>query len=235
MYLRILIFLIIPCLAFGQAVTDRNPYGLELTDLIEEYRAEISSDPDHELVNLIDFIPGLVLDMRYATHNNFTHEVVYEFPAAFLRRPVAEALAGVQEELSEHGLGIKVFDAYRPYQATLKFWNLVGDPQFVASPQKGSRHNRGAAVDLTLIVLKTGQELEMPTAFDDFTENASPDCTDLPKHQIANRDYLIRVMQRHGFRVFQTEWWHFDYKHWEKFGLIDLPFDQLMPKNSIAD
>jgi D-alanyl-D-alanine dipeptidase len=235
MPLRILLFVFAPLFAVSQSVTNLNPYGLELTNSIEKYHEDVLSNPDNELINLIDLIPGLVLDIRYATHNNFTNEIVYELPLAFLRRPVAEALADVQNELEEHGLGLKIFDAYRPYQATLKFWNLIGNTQFVAAPWKGSRHNRGAAVDLTIIVLKTGKELEMPTAFDAFTEKASPDYNQLPEYQIVNRNYLIKIMRRHGFRVFPSEWWHFDYKHWENYNLVDLPFDQLITNKISAN
>ncbi len=221
-------FFILPYFVLSQALTVSNPYQLNLTASVEDYQNELNLHPDNELVNLIEVLPELVLDIRYATHNNFTHDIVYELPMAFLRRPVAEALAEVQKELKVHGLGLKIFDAYRPYKATLAFWNLVGDTKFVASPMKGSRHNRGAAVDLTLIVLATGSELIMPTAYDDFTEKASPACSSVSEPARANRDFLIRIMKRHGFSVFPTEWWHFDYKHWERFGLMDLSFTQLI-------
>lgn len=225
---RLLFVMLFPVFVFSQSVTNRNPYDMELTNSILKYQTEISMNPDNELVDLSEFIPGILLDIRYATANNFTYDTVYTLPKAFARRPVAEALAAVQKELRRHGMGLKIFDAYRPYETTLNFWALIGNTQYVAAPWKGSRHNRGAAVDLTLITLKTGKEIEMPTGYDDFTEKASSDYSELPEHLIANRSYLIKVMQKHGFRVFQTEWWHFDYKDWENYSLVDLSFEQLL-------
>ena len=232
---RLLLFFLLPVFAFSQTVSDNNPYNLPLTNTTEKYQTEITLNSDNELVDLAEVIPGIILDIRYATTNNFTHEVVYEAAKAFARKTVAEALAAVQKELRRHGMGIKIFDAYRPYQATLKFWNLVGDTKFVATPWNGSRHNRGAAIDLTIIVLKTGIEIEMPTVYDDFTEKASPEYSQLPEQQIANRAYLIKVMRKHGFRVFPTEWWHFDYKDWENYSLVDLPFGQLLNNDIITN
>ncbi len=231
---RLLLIMLFPVFAISQSVTNRNPYDMQLTNSILKYQTEILMNSDNELVDLSEFIPEILLDIRYATINNFTNDTVYKLPKAFARRPVAEALAAVQKELRRHGMGLKIFDAYRPYETTLRFWALIGNTQYVASPWKGSRHNRGAAVDLTLITLKTGKEIEMPTGYDDFTEKASSDYTRLPEHLIANRSYLIKVMQKHGFRVFPTEWWHFDYKDWENYSLVDLSFEQLLAyKNNI--
>lgn len=232
---RLLFLIFIPVFAFSQSVTNRNPYDLQLTDSVLQYEMEILTNSDNELVDLSEIIPGIVLDIRYASANNFTYDTVYNHPKAFARRPVANALSSVQKELRAHGLGLKIFDAYRPYEVTLKFWELIGTKQYVAAPWKGSRHNRGAAIDLTLITLKTGQEIEMPTGYDDFSEKASADFAQLPEHQIANRSYLIKVMQKHGFRVFPTEWWHFDYKDWEKYSLVDLSFDQLLAYKNILN
>lgn len=229
-----LIFLFfLPLFALSQSVTDTNPYNLPLTNTIEKYQTEVKENPDNELVDLPETIPEIILDIRYATSNNFTHEKVYELPMAFVRKPLADALADVQKELKEHGLGLKIFDAYRPYQATLKFWELIGDPQYVAAPWSGSRHNRGAAVDLTLVILKTGKEMEMPTVFDEFSDKASPDYDQLPEALIANRTFLIKVMRNHGFTVFPSEWWHYDFKNWDNFSLVDISFGQLIDYKTI--
>ena len=148
-------------------------YGLKPSDMAE-YQSAVKSNPDKELINLEKFIPGLVLDIRYATTNNFTGEVIYTIPRAYARRPVAEAMKKAQAELKENGLGIKVFDAYRPYKATVKFYEVYKDTTYVASPYRGSRHNRGCAVDITLIDLNTGEELKMPTGYDSFKKEAWP-------------------------------------------------------------
>jgi D-alanyl-D-alanine dipeptidase len=170
---------------------------------------------------------GVALDLRYATTNNFMHTKLYPVAKAYLRAPVAAALAGVERELAREGLGVKVFDAYRPYSVTVKMWEPIKNPDFVADPAKGSRHNRGAAVDLTLIDLRTGNELAMPTGFDDFTPRARNDFNDLPAEVLANRAKLREVMTRHGFEPLPSEWWHYDFRGWERFELLDVPLEAL--------
>ena len=128
---------------------------------------------------------------------------------------------------NERGLALKIFDAYRPYSATVKFYEIYRDTNYVASPYIGSRHNRGCAVDITLVDMETGEELPMPTAYDNFTEKAHPNFEDLPANLIANRDYLIETMQQFGFKVYPTEWWHFDFNGWEQFNLLDIKFEDL--------
>jgi D-alanyl-D-alanine dipeptidase len=145
----------------------------------------------------------------------------------FLRRPAAIALHDVERELAREGLGLKIFDGYRPYRVTVRMWKPIRNPDFVADPAKGSRHNRGAAVDLTLIDLRTGRELAMPTGYDAFTVKARQDYNDLPAEAIANRARLRDVMTRHGFDPLPSEWWHFDFRGWEKFELLDLPLEKL--------
>ncbi|MFK5855345.1 MAG: M15 family metallopeptidase [Bacteroidota bacterium] len=191
------------------------------------YNAQVKEHPAYQLVEIIDVVPDIKLDIRYATTNNFTGEIVYKSPKAFARQPVADALKIIQKELNKQGLGIVVFDAYRPYSATVKFFEIYKDTNFVASPWSGSRHNRGAAVDVSIIDLKTGEEIQMPTAYDDFTEVAHPEYKNLPANVIKNRDMLINVMQNHGFRVYPHEWWHFDFIGWEVYHLMDIPFDKL--------
>jgi D-alanyl-D-alanine dipeptidase len=181
-------------------------------------------DP-REMVDLATI--GVALDLRYATTNNFLHTQLYPVAKAFLRVPVAAALADVERDLARDGLGVKVFDAYRPYSVTVKMWEPIKNPDYVADPAKGSRHNRGAAVDLTLIDLRTGKELAMPTGFDDFTPRARNDFNDLPAEVIANRAKLRDVMSRHGFEPLPSEWWHYDFKGWERFELLDVPLEAL--------
>lgn len=230
----LILFLVFVALSASAQQTDRqNPYGLPLTNTKEAYQQEVAENPDMEMIDLDAFIPRLALDIRYATKNNFTGEVIYPEVAAFARRPVAIALKDVQIELAQKGLGLKIFDAYRPYAATLRFYEVYPDTLFVAAPWHGSRHNRGAAIDLTIIDLKTGAELEMPTEYDNFTRRASPSCEDATEKAIQNRSLLINIMRKHGFEVYFSEWWHFDYNGWEQFPLMDLPFHVL--KNQVKE
>jgi D-alanyl-D-alanine dipeptidase len=170
---------------------------------------------------------GVALDLRYATTNNFMHEQLYPVAKAYLRAPAARALAGVQRELAAQNLGLKVFDGYRPYSITEKMWEPIKNPDFVADPAKGSRHNRGAAVDLTIVNLATGEEIAMPTPYDAFTPKASANYADLPPDVIANRAKLHDVMTRHGFDQLPSEWWHFDFHGWERFPLMNVPLEAL--------
>lgn len=170
---------------------------------------------------------GIPLDIRYATPNNFMKQTLYPVAKAYLRAPAAQALANVKRDLATQGLGIKVFDAYRPYRVTVAMWEPIRNPDYVADPKKGSRHNRGAAVDLTLIDLKTGEELPMPTGYDDFTPRAAHAFDDLPADVKANRALLRETMERHGFEPLPSEWWHYDFSGWERFELLDVPLNAI--------
>jgi len=188
-----------------------------------EYDRLVAADPDKRLVEITD----IRRDVRYATTDNFMHQKLYPVAKVFLRRPAAIALHDVERELAREGLGLKLFDGYRPYRVTVQMWKPIRNPDFVADPAKGSRHNRGAAVDLTLIDLRTGRELPMPTGYDAFTVKARQDFNDLPAEVIANRARLRDVMTRHGFDPLPSEWWHFDFRGWETFELLDLPLEKL--------
>jgi D-alanyl-D-alanine dipeptidase len=204
-----------------------NPYNLSIISSPQSYKELVNSDSENILVDIKKYIPSLKLDIRYAGKNNFLGEPVYNYARAFLRKPAAGALLRVQKELNKAGLGLKIFDAYRPYSATLKFYDKVKDTQYVAAPWSGSRHNRGCAVDLTIISLKTSKELEMPTGFDSFRVEAHSDYLNISADKIKNRDLLIGVMAKYGFVNLPTEWWHYDYKDWNKFDIMDLSFEQL--------
>jgi D-alanyl-D-alanine dipeptidase len=179
-----------------------------------------------DLVDVPKAIPGIVLDIRYATSNNFTKQVFYPEAKCYLRRASVAKLKAVQKELAAQGLGLKIFDGYRPLSVQKKFWALVPDDRYVANPAKGSRHNRGAAVDLT-IIKKDGTELLMPTSYDDFTEKAHRDYKDLPTEAIKNRQLLEDVMTKHGFVGIATEWWHFDDVDWKNYDILDIDFHKL--------
>lgn len=195
---------------------------------VADYRNSITSDTANLLVSLQSFVPELVIDLKYATKNNFTHTILYHDATAFARLPAAIALQKINEELNKKGLGLKIFDAYRPYMVTKKMWKLVHDENYAANPAKGSGHNRGAAVDVTLVNLSTGNELLMPTPFDDFSEKAHHDYMNLPKEIIENRKLLKETMERFGFIALATEWWHYSLPNAAAhFQLLDLTFSQL--------
>jgi zinc D-Ala-D-Ala dipeptidase len=223
----LLITLLVSVNAVSQEIPE-NKYGLKVIDTFELYEETVEIDENKRLVNLEEFIPGIVLDIRYATNDNFTGSVLYDTSAAFLRYPAAWALRKIQERLSMHNLGLKIWDAYRPYSVTEHLWEYVQDPRYAADPRNGSRHNRGCAVDLTLIYLDSGDEVSMPTVYDDFTEKAHIDFTDLPAEILEHRELLREVMERFGFTVLPSEWWHFDFNGWEGYELMDIPFKQLL-------
>jgi zinc D-Ala-D-Ala dipeptidase len=224
-YAILIISVLIPfCSAKSQ-----NKYGLKVTTY-EEYKKIIGVHPEKALVDLEKYIPALVLDIRYATTNNFTKEKIYNLAKAYARKPVAEALKKVQAELNTKGLGIKIFDAYRPYKATVKFYEVYKDTTYVASPYRGSRHNRGCALDLTIINLKTGEELKMPTEYDSFRKEAWPSTPVSDPVVRNNRQMLIQVMEKNGFKVNSSEWWHYDFKGWRNFEVLDIDFEELQIK-----
>src|SRR5687768_12356293 len=206
------------------ACATKNPYGLTVLDR-SAYLHGAEADPEKQLIDIGAL--GIPLDIRYATANNFMKKTLYPVAKAYLRAPAARALMDVQTELEIRGLGIKVFDAYRPYRVTVAMWEPIKNPDYVADPAKGSRHNRGAAVDLTLIDLKTGQELAMPTPYDNFTSRAAHAFEDLPEDVRANRAVLREVMTKHGFEPLPSEWWHYDFRGWERFELMDVGLEEL--------
>lgn len=204
-----------------------NPYNLPVVSDTAVYAAQCRADSNNLMVDLAFYAPDIQLDIRYATFENFTGQILYPEAKAFVRLPVAKALKRVQENLSSKGVGLKIYDAYRPYSVTLRMWELMGDTNYVAAPWLGSRHNRGCAVDVTVVDSTSGNELEMPTVFDEFGPRSSATYPDLPSVVLENRNSLIEVMRRYGFQVLETEWWHFDFEGWEKYPLMDISFSDL--------
>jgi D-alanyl-D-alanine dipeptidase len=145
----------------------------------------------------------------------------------YLRSPAAKALLHVQIELNEMGLGLKIFDAYRPYSVTEKMWEPIQDDRYVADPKKGSGHNRGIAVDLTIINLKTKAELNMGTGFDNFSDTAHQTFTALPEEILRNRKLLKSLMEKYEFKPLETEWWHYSLPNAKDFELLDISFKSL--------
>jgi len=186
---------------------------------------------ENDLVELSRLDPTLRLDIRYATTNNFMHRPLYAQARAFLQRPVAEALVRVNLALRANGYGLLIFDAYRPWAVTKLFWDNATDAErkieFVADPRKGSRHNRGCAVDLSLFDLRTGQEVAMPSAYDESSERAFPGYSGGPPASRALRDRLRAAMEAEGFTVYPSEWWHFDYCDWRQYRILNAPFERI--------
>jgi D-alanyl-D-alanine dipeptidase len=166
-------------------------------------------------------------DIKYATADNFTHEIVYDTAALFLSLDAHTALLKVIDFLKTYNVGLIIYDAYRPYRYTVKFWDLIHDDRYVADPKKGSRHNRGCAVDVGLYNLKTGKPLDMPTAYDVFSEKAAANSKDRTKLQSKNVELLQQAMTCNGFQLFATEWWHFDYSGYQQYPIYDISFQEL--------
>lgn len=165
----------------------------------------------------------IALDIRYATENNFLKRKLYPVARCVLRGAAVKPLSQVQDDLAKQGLGLKVYDCYRPLSIQKQMWAVLPDSNYVANPAKGSRHNRGAAVDVTLVD-RNGKELEMPSGFDDFTERAHRDYKGGSPQSLKNRQRLEDAMKKYGFIPLATEWWHFDAPGWENFSVLDIPF-----------
>jgi len=211
------------------AATAARAQGLAIQRSPKDYVRSAETNPSDKMVELKSTIPGIVYDLRYATTNNFMHRLMYpkNTKVTFLRKPAAEALARVQEALMQQGRGLKIFDAYRPWSVTRSFWELVKDERYVANPAGGSNHNRGTAVDLTIIDLKTGLELPMGTGFDNFTDTAHHTFTQLPAPVLSNRELLKSIMEKNGFKALATEWWHYTYTDGNRYEVMDIPFKKL--------
>ncbi|MGE5578912.1 MAG: D-alanyl-D-alanine dipeptidase [Bacillota bacterium] len=184
--------------------------------------------PLKEIEGLVDVTAlddTFVIDLRYATADNFTGQAIYSKAKCLLQRATAEKLLEAQKEFAGHGYRIKIWDAYRPLSAQKTLWEVVGDPAFVADPAKGSIHNRGAAVDVTLVD-QDGNEMPMPTGFDDFSEKAAIDYDGCTLEQARNRDFLAEVMVKHGFVRYRAEWWHFVDEDGAQYPLLDVSFEE---------
>jgi D-alanyl-D-alanine dipeptidase len=182
-----------------------------------------------DLVEVATLEPTIRLDVRYATRNNILRWPVYGEARVFLQRPAAEAVVRAHRALRGQGYGLLLFDGYRPWYVTRLFWDAVPAAQhaFVADPDKGSRHNRGCAVDLTLYDLATGREVAMPSGYDDFSERAHPAYTGGTAAERAARDLLRRTMEAEGFTVNDLEWWHYDCRDWQQYRIENVAFKDI--------
>ena len=201
------------------------------TDMAEALELK-STEPKakSKLVEVVKFDPSIKLDIKYATKNNFLGKPVYKEAKAFLQEEVVHELVKINKEFKKNDYGIIIFDGYRPWSVTKIFWDEtpIDKRKFVANPEKGSIHNRGCAVDISLYDLKNGKEVKMPSEYDDFSEKAYPSYPKGNKEEIKLRDYLIKKMESTGkFTVYEYEWWHFNYKDCDKYPILDIPFEDL--------
>ncbi|MCX7916839.1 MAG: M15 family metallopeptidase [bacterium] len=182
-----------------------------------------------QLVNIKEFIPDIVLDIRYATPNNFTGKILYSLPDCFVAKEVAIALKKVNDDLKKQGYKLKIFDGYRPISVQKIMWDIFPNPKYIASPEKGSAHNKGYAVDVSLVDIN-GNDISMPTEFDEFTEKASSYYMSLPEDILIHRQILQNTMKKYGFIPSKTEWWHFFYPGYKNKPNFDIPFELLKEK-----
>lgn len=193
-----------------------------LTILIFLIISFVHAQSDTLIVPLWSIDSTITTDVRYATTDNFTGKILYPTDKVYIRKIVGEALSKVHNDLKDnHNLRIKVYDAYRPHSVQVTMWEILPDNRYVANPASGSRHNRGAAVDITIID-STGAELDMGTEYDNFTERAHYAYSDLSQNIKSNRKLLRDTMIKYGFHPITTEWWHFDFEGWKNFSILDV-------------
>jgi len=219
--------------------------AIKLVRQIDELRRDaLAASPPHEdgtfrkpeLVELTTLDPAIHLEIRYATTNDFLGTPVYTQARAFMQRPAAEALVRALNKLKPLGYGLLIHDAYRPWYVTKIFWDAT-PPEgkiFVADPSQGSRHNRGCAVDLTLYDLASGRPIEMPGTYDEMSPRSFPDYPGGTSLQRWHRDLLRRAMESEGFNVYEHEWWHFDYKDWHEYPILNIKFEDLHSGQGLA-
>lgn len=205
---------------------------------VEELRVEaLAASPpleegafrESEMVDLASLDPTIALDIRYATTDNFMDAIFYDEARAFLQRPAANAVVRAHRALAPFGYGLLIHDGYRPWYVTKMFWDAtpIHQREFVANPASGSRHNRGAAVDLSLFALQTGEPIEMPGGYDEFSQRSYSDYAGGTERQRWHRDLLRQVMESEGFTVNAGEWWHFDYRDWREYGIRNEVFGEI--------
>ena len=183
--------------------------AIEEIKVIEKEVPLLNSLADTTFIRLVDYSDGFAYDLRYATENNFLKAKVYDCAECYTRVKTAKALLEANADFKKKGVKIKFYDCYRPNSVQYKMWKIVPNPQYVANPVKGSIHNKGGAVDITLVTLD-GKELDMGTDFDFFGKRAYHDNFDLPQEILDNRKLLKETMENHGFWSIRTEWWHYN-------------------------
>lgn len=228
MLTRICIYFLMMWLLIINETKAQNRYGLHVLTIEKEYVRTVDQNINNRMVDVTNYVDGVMLDLKYSSAQNFLHKKLYpKIKTTYLRKPAAEALAKVQIKLSEKGLGLKIWDAYRPYTVTVEMWEAVKDSRYAADPKFGSGHNRGIAVDVTIVELLTGKEIDMGTGFDHFSDTAHTNFTELPPSVLQNRRLLQSEMEAEGFKVLDTEWWHFYLPDSKSYALLGLSFSQL--------
>lgn len=209
-------------------IVPRRPVA-DIREESRRQRSPLSQNASADLVDLESAVPRIKLDVRYATDDNFMGVAFYSQARAFLRREAAEALAVVADSLAPYGYGVVVYDGYRPWAVTWAFWEATPPAlrHYVANPAKGSRHNRGCAVDLGLYHLDTGETAEMPSDYDEFTPRADPFYPGGTSLARWHRDFLYRAMTAGGFTVNPSEWWHFDFTGCDSAPVLNVPFEEI--------
>lgn len=218
---------------------DGNTFKVTLDKSISEYiEAALEAEPptqegdfrEPDLIDITTVVENVKLDVRYATSNNFLDAPVYSQAKSFLHRPAANAVQEANKKLNEMGYGLLVHDAYRPWYVTKVFWDATEGPErdFVANPQNGSIHNMGSAIDLTLYDLATGEPVKMVATFDEMSDRSYPHYMGGTALERWHRTLLRVAMEDVGFTVLYNEWWHFDYKDWEKYPILNLTFEEIL-------
>ncbi len=234
----LLLYITIFTLTFAKASaqdTLLNKYGLWVIKDVAELQKTALQNPAKAMIDLAKLNAGIQFDLRYAGTNNFMHQKLYPpIKTTYLRKAAADSLLAVQHELNKKGMGLKIFDAYRPYSVTEKLWEPVKDERYAADPKKGSGHNRGIAVDLTIIKLTNKEELNMGTGFDNFSDTAHHAFINLPEAVLQNRLLLKTTMEKHGFKALDTEWWHYYLPNTTTYELLDIDFKKLNHLNNKA-
>jgi D-alanyl-D-alanine dipeptidase len=227
---------LIPLTAWSQRDSISIPiskYGLPVISDPLVYRKLLNTDPDNMLMDMKKLLPDEHYDVTYATKNNILKRKIYPKQDLFMRKPAAAALVKVAAELKVQGFGLLLYDGYRPYDVTVLFYEEIGDTTFVADPRKGSKHNRGMAIDLSMYNLKTGKAVLMPSDYDEATPRAFHAYMDAPAEAIRHRAILRTAMELAGFQIYPWEWWHFDFKGWEKCNTYNLWHDLIRQENRI--
>ena len=215
----------------AQVTLPVSKYGLPVASDPDVYRALVRQDANSALLDVRAMISQAQYRITYATDENFLRRKLYPAPDFFLRRPAAEALVRISNKLKKAGLGLILYDGYRPYSVTVTFYEEIGDTTFVADPRKGSKHNRGMAVDLSLYDLKTGQPLPMPSGYDEASPRAWHNYQEGDPQALKNRAILRDAMVSEGFEVFAYEWWHYDFRGWQACVTYDLWHEQIRKVN----
>jgi len=218
-------------------INNSNTFFFNLATICSLILFGCAAKPPHEtgtfkkpdLVELVKLDTSIHLDIRYATKNNFAGRAVYSQARAFLQRPAAEALVKINKEFLPLGYGLLIFDGYRPWSVTKLFWDITSEEnkKFVADPKVGSKHNRGSAIDLSLYEIASGKEVPMTGAYDEMSERSYPNYTGGTAEQRKMRDLLRSKMEANGFTIYDTEWWHFNYKDWNSYPILNIQFSKI--------